>query len=240
MEKFKLNTLKTALLLAVGVLSLTSSFGQDNKLEKTLFSGIVFSSEALTDPLGQVNIVVNNEKGTNSDDKGTFSIRVYANDTLRFSHIGYHSTTIFIPDSVQGGKLIARIFLVSDTVNIEQVVVTSLQDYSDFKDSFLKLENDKELANAKNNINMSVHEAKTTTDWTVEDNLERGLQKEANKSIYYGQLPPGNTVNFITVAAGLFDLMKKDKKTTKSKRYYRELINLQNQNNIVYLKGGGE
>jgi len=214
------------------------SFGQNDVLEKTLFSGVVFSSEALTFPLSQVNIVVNNEVGTSSNDKGGFSINVAANDTLRFSHIGFHPTTIFIPDSVQGGKLIARIFLVSDTVNIDLVVVTSLQDYSDFKKSFLQLENDKELSNAKNNINMSVHQAKTiTTDWTVEDNLARSLQKEAYKSVYYGQLPPENTVNLITVGGGLIDLMQKNKKKTKSDRYFREFVNLQNQNNIVYLTG---
>tara|TARA_B100000809_G_scaffold252631_1_gene287553 strand:- start:4052 stop:4768 length:717 start_codon:yes stop_codon:yes gene_type:complete len=237
MRGFILNTLKKSLFVLFTVVCFSAIYGQNNNDDKALFSGVVFSSEALTDPLSQVNVLVNNSRGTNSDDKGFFSIYLDANDTLVFSHVGYHSTTIFIPDSIKGGKLIARIFLVSDTVNIEQVVVTSRQDYTDFKKSFMKMENDKELTNAKNNINMSVHEAKTTTDWTVEDNLERGLQKEANKSVYYGQLPPENTVNFITVAAGLFDLMKKDKKTTKNKRYYRELINLQNQNNIVYLKG---
>jgi hypothetical protein len=237
MVKLKLDILKTVLFFAVGIISLIPVFGQDNETERTLFSGIVFSSEALTNPLSQVNIVVNSETGTSSNDEGAFSIHVDANDTLRFSHIGYHPTTIFIPDSVQGGKLIARIFLVSDTVNIDQVVVTFHQDYSEFKNSFLQLENDKELTNAKNNINMSVHEAKTTSDWTVEDNLERGLQREANKSIYYGQLPPENTVDFIAVAGGLFDLMKKNKKKAKNDRYFREFVNLQNQNNIVYLKG---
>jgi len=237
MENFKLFKLKIALIIAIGIISLTPSFGQDNVVERTLFSGVVYSSDALTDPLGQVNIVVNSETGTNSNDKGVFSIYVSANDTLVFSHIGYHSTTIVIPDSVSGGKLIARIFLVSATVDIDQVVVTSLQDYSEFKKSFLQLENDKELTNARNNINMSVHEAKTTTDWTVEDNLERGLQKEAYKSVYYGQLPPENTVNLITVGGGLIDLMQKNKKKTKSDRYFREFVNLQNQNNIVYLTG---
>jgi len=236
----KSNTLKSMLLIALGIICLTPSFGQDNKLVKTLFSGIVYSSEALTNPLSQVNIVVNSETGTNSNGQGAFSIHVDAKDTLVFSHVGFHSTTIFIPDSVQGGKLIARIFLVSDTVNIDQLVVTSHQDYAEFKDSFLKMEYDKELTNARNNINMSVHEAKTTSDWTVEDNLERSLQKEAYKSVYYGQLPPENTVNFIAVAGGLFDLMSKSKKTAKNDRYFREFVNLQNQNNIVYLKGAGK
>lgn len=237
MDKLKLNTLKAALFFIAGIISLSSVSAQDNNDDKTLFSGVVFSSEALTSPLAQVNIVVNSVRGTNSDDNGAFSVNVNANDTLKFTHIGYHPTTVVIPDSVKGGKLIARIFLVSDTVNIKQVVVTSMQDYSEFKDSFMKMENDKEMTNAKNNINMSVHEAKTTTDWTVEDNLERTLQRQANKSIYYGQLPPENTVNFIAVAGGLVDLIKQNKETAKNKRYFRDFVNLQNQNNIVYLKG---
>lgn len=236
MRKSKLNILRATLFSIVVLISLIPSFGQNNENDNTIFTGIVFSSEALTTPLSQVNIVVNKIRGTSSDNNGAFSVNVVANDTLVFSHIGYHSTMVFIPDSVKGGKLIARIFLVSDTVNIKQVVVTSHQDYSEFRESFLKMENDKELTNAKNNINMSVHEAKTTTDWTVEDNLERTLQRQANVSIYYGQFPPENTIDFITVAGGLFELMTKNKETAKNDRYFREFVNLQNQNNIVYLK----
>ncbi|MGB0887855.1 MAG: carboxypeptidase-like regulatory domain-containing protein [Vicingaceae bacterium] len=235
MENLRKSIGQLMLLLLLVIISSTA-FSQNSNDEKTVFSGIVFNSDALTTPLPQVNILINKTRGTNSDNKGAFSIYVKPNDTLTFSHIGYRPTTIFIPDTVKGGKLVARIFLVSDTVNIDQVVVTSLNDFKNFKDEFLNMKNDKELTTAKNNINLSVHQAKTTTGWTVEDNLERGLQREANKSIYYGQLPPENTVNFISVAAGLIDLISKDKEKAKKAEHFREFVNLQNQNNIVYLE----
>jgi len=235
MENVRKSIGKIILLLIVMISSITV-FSQNDKDKKAVFSGIVFNSDALTIPLSQVNIIINKTSGTNSDENGAFSIYVAPNDTLTFSHIGYRPTTIFIPDSVKEGKLVARIFLVNDTVNIDQVVVTSLNNFKSFKEEFVNMKNDKELMNAKNNINLSVHQAKTTTGWTVEDNLERGLQKEANKSIYYGQLPPENTVNFVTVAAGLIDLMSKDKEKAKKAEHFREFVNLQNQNNIVYFE----
>ena len=220
----------------IGTTGLNPIFAQENESDSTLFSGVVFSSENLTNPLSKVSILVNSKSSTSSNDNGEFSVDVVANDTLKFTHIGYHPTTVVVPDSVKGGKLIARIFLINDTVDIQQVVVKSMQDYTAFKSSFIEMESDKDLTNAKNNIEMSLHKAKTTTDWTVEDNLERTLERQANRSKYYGQLPPENTINFITVAGGLFELIKKDKEKTKNKRYYRELVNLQNQNNLVYLK----
>ena len=119
---------KLLLLIIISIINVVSVSGQETQEKSILFSGIVFSSVSLTVPLAQVNIIVNKESGSSSNDKGEFTIKVAPNDTLVFSHIGYHSTTVFIPDSITKGKLIARIFLVSDTVDLEQVVINSLKD----------------------------------------------------------------------------------------------------------------
>ena len=214
MEQAKLKQLKFTILLVFSVINISILIGQQSEESPVSFSGIVFNSDSLNVPLGQVNIIVNKKKGTSSNAQGEFSINVSANDTIVFSHIGYYPTTVFIPDSIREGKLVAKLFLVSDTVDLEQVVINLLNEYENFKKSFLTMSknDDKELVNAQNNINLSIHEARTTTEWTVEDKLENALQKEANKSIYYGQIPPENMVNFISIAAGLVAMVAQKKR----------------------------
>ena len=43
-------------------------------------------------------------------------VKVGPNDTLTFSHVGFHSITITIPDSIKAGSLVAKLFLINDTI----------------------------------------------------------------------------------------------------------------------------
>ena len=210
----------------------SAQFGDSTKIS---FSGIIYDSQALKTPLSQVNIFKTNLLGTSSSLDGNFFIDVKANDTLTFSHVGFHSITITIPDSLTSGSLVAKLFLVSDTISLEQVYISSLKDFDNFKSQFLNMEvqPNKELLNAQNNINLSVYEARTTTESTTEDKLEASLQKEAEKSIYFGQIPADNIIDFVSIASGLIDII-----STKNEKddFYKDFVNLRNQNNIIYIK----
>ena len=225
----KVMVLITALICFNGV------YGQFGDSTKISFTGIIYDSDGLKSPLGQVSISKSNLLGTSSNTVGEFSLDVEANDTLTFSHIGFHPITITIPDSLKRGNLVAKLFLVNDTISLEQVYITSLQGFDSFKNQFLgmEVEHNRELNNAQNNINLSVHEARTTTESSTEDKLEAALQYEANKSIYYGQTPPQHMVNFVSVAAGLISMIPNKKEKDD---FYRAFVNSRNQNNIVYIK----
>ncbi|MDB4533474.1 carboxypeptidase-like regulatory domain-containing protein [Vicingaceae bacterium] len=229
MRHFKL------LLLTILFSFFNETFGQLGDSTKFSFSGIIYNSDELKTPLGKVNISKTNLLGTSSNVVGEFFIDVKPNDTLIFSHIGFHPITLTIPDSLTSGSLVAKLFLVSDTVSLEQVYISSLQDFNSFKNQFLSMDvvPNQELSNAQNNIKLSMYEARTTTESTTEDKLEASLQKEANKSIYFGQLPPEHMVNFVSVAAGLISMIPNKKEKDK---FYRKFINSRNQNNIVYIK----
>ena len=201
-QKHSVKCLIIPLFLIIGIASL---YAQNTDSNKVSFSGIIYNSDALKSPLGQVSISKSSLLGTSSNSLGEFFMNVKANDTLIFSHVGFHPITITIPDSLKRGNLVAKLFLVNDTISLEQVYISSLQDFNSFKNQFLGMDvvPDQELNNAQNNINLSVYEARTTTVSTTEDKLEAALQYEANKSIYYGQTPPQHMVNFVSVAAGL-------------------------------------
>lgn len=220
------------------VFFLNNSFAQDNnsKLTQLIFEGVVFNSDSLQQPLQGVNLIVNNNKGATTNAKGVFSIPVSANDSIKFTHVGFRSFMIYIPDSVKSGKFTATLFMVHDTIKLEQFFVWSDGSYDSFKNSILNMDvkPDLSLIRAKNNVFLSVYEAKTTTGvWTAEDNQKNAIKKEENKVIYKGQVQPENTLNFVSISFGIANMPNQK---TSENDFYFNLLNLQNQNNLIYSK----
>jgi hypothetical protein len=199
------------------------------------FSGIIYDSHSLNTPLGQVNIAKTNLLGTSSNSSGEFFIDVKSNDTIIFTHVGFHPITITIPADLKHGELVAKLFLVNDTISLEEVYVASLRDFNLFKKQFLGMDvvPNQALNNAKNNINLATYLAKTPSESTIEDKIEISFQKEAEKSIYHGQIPPDNMINLVRVAAELISMLPSKK---AKDNFYKDFINACNQNNMVYIK----
>lgn len=203
-----------------------------------LFEGKVITSDSLQQPLQGVNLIVNNNKGVATNENGGFSISVLPNDSIKFTHIGYHPFMIYISDSIVGGKFTATLLMVSDTINLEQYFVWSEGNYQDFKTSFLTMDvkPDLSLIRAKNNIYLSLYEAKTTSaSWTAEDNQKNAIKQEENKVVYKGQISPEQMINFniLSIYGGLSSLLSEK---SKENDFYLKLLNLQNQNNLIYSK----
>ena len=111
----------------------------DPKDELVQFSGLVRDLQHR--PLPNVNIIILNERrGTTSDNKGMFSFVVRSNDTILFSHMGHKGTIHVIPDSLQGQQYPADIFMVSDTFQLAEVRIYPWKTYHEFKEAFLALE----------------------------------------------------------------------------------------------------
>jgi len=211
---------------------------QDTNLTRKpiLFEGKIINSDSLQQPLHGVNLIVNNSKGVATDINGTFSMLVSANDSIKFTHVGFHPFIIYISDSIVGGKFTATFLMVSDTINLEQYFVWSKGNYHDFKTSFLNMEvkPDLSLIRAKNNIFLSLYEAKTTSaNWTAEDNQKNAIKQEENKVVYKGQIPPEQmlNVNILTISGSLSKILSEK---SKENDFYLKLLNLQNQNNLIY------
>ena len=103
------------------------------------FSGIVRDLEHR--PLPYVNIIIlNDRRGTTSDNRGMFSFVVRPNDTILFSHMGHKSTMHVIPDSIGGQQYPADIFMVNDTFQLAEVRIYPWKTYQEFKEAFLALD----------------------------------------------------------------------------------------------------
>ena len=112
---------KINLLLFLGCWMYTLGLAQGLAEEEVRFSGVVINS-ATTQPVPDVNCR-DGERVTTTDLMGRFVINTLKGDTIYFTHIGYKSYEIVVPDTLAGGEYMLAVFLSSDTINLPEVVV---------------------------------------------------------------------------------------------------------------------
>ncbi len=164
----------------------------DPEDELVQFSGIVRDLQHRTLPY--VNIIILNERrGTTSDDRGMFSFVVRPNDTILFSHMGHKGTIHVIPDSLAGQQYPADIFMVSDTFHLAEVRIYPWKTYQEFKEAFLALDlHDEDEQRAYQNIALIKTQIKLNRYGDVPSpsvNFREVMRQEYNQLYTAGQSP---------------------------------------------------
>lgn len=160
--------------------------------ELVQFSGIVRDLQHR--PLPYVNIIILNERrGTTSDQRGMFSFIVHPSDTILFSHMGHKGTIHVIPDSLAGQQYPADIFMVSDTFQLAEVRIYPWKTYQEFKEAFLALDlPDEDEERAYQNIALIKTQIKMNRDGLVPSpsiNFREVMRQEYNQLYTAGQSP---------------------------------------------------
>lgn len=112
---------KISLLLFLGCWMYNLGLAQSLVEEEVRFSGVVIHS-ATTRPIANVNCR-DGERVTTTDGMGRFALNTSKGDTIYFTHIGFKSYEIVVPDTLAGGEYMVAVFLSSDTINLPEVVV---------------------------------------------------------------------------------------------------------------------
>ena len=173
--------------------------GQRKKdLEKQEINGLVQFSGIVRDlehrPLPYVNIIIlNDRRGTTSDNRGMFSFVVRPNDTILFSHMGHKSTMHVIPDSIGGQQYPADIFMVNDTFQLAEVRIYPWKTYQEFKEAFLALDlPDDDEQRAYHNIELIKTQIRVNRDGAVPNpNIayREVMRQQYNQLYSAGQTP---------------------------------------------------
>jgi len=154
------------------------------------FSGIIRNLQH--QPLPHVNIIIINEKrGTTSDQRGMFSFVVRTNDTIYFSHMGYKPTIHIIPDSISGTQYPADIFMVGDTFKLAEVRIYPWKTYQEFKEAFIALDlPDDDQQRAYHNIALIKTQIKVNQGGPNPNiNFREVMKQEHNQLYTAGQYP---------------------------------------------------
>jgi hypothetical protein len=126
---------------------------------KIIFNGIVRDASTL-EPLANSQIMINRSFASVSNEDGTFVIRVSRRDTVTFSLLGYQSALFYAGDSLPGREFMAGIYMKTDTLSIDEVIIMPRLPY--LRSDILKTppESDTEMDNAKYNIAVSAYQGR--------------------------------------------------------------------------------
>ncbi len=181
--------MKRSLLIAIAGLMLCNiACGQREKLIQ--LSGVV-RNEYLQ-PIQFAHIVIQNKnRGTISDMHGMFSFVVEPHDTVSFTAVGLKRVALVIPDTLTRYHLSVDIYMETDTIWIEEVIILPWKTYEEFREAFLSLElPDNDMKRAYRNIALIKTQMLYPSEKPdPEMNYQYMLKEQYNQLYTKGQIP---------------------------------------------------
>ncbi len=141
----------------IGILLLVCSlttFAQRAERPLIQFSGIVYNSDngSIVPYVTVTNLSTGREVGI-ADYKGYFSFVAHEQDSLKFTSVGYHPTTVVVPKDVTKKSLIVEILMRAQVVNLPMVRVFPWATPDEFTHYFLSMKiADDDLEIARKNL----------------------------------------------------------------------------------------
>ncbi len=192
------------ILLLLFVLQTAFGFSQSKSDSVVQLYGVVMTADSLR-ALANVSVmVVGQNRGTITNEKGIFSIVVEKGDVIEFSSVGFKDNKVSIPESLIGNQQSILQLMLTDTI-FEQVVVIRPRPTPDqFARDFVntKVEDDDVEAARKNNEDAKKRVLLETLPSDGKEAVNMALAKQAQRYYYSGQNPPQNL--FSPIAWGQF------------------------------------
>ncbi len=209
------NFVKSLLIIAISICNIANVFGQKSEPDSIHFTGVIYDAQNLS-TISEVHITSKTTKST-SDSEGKFSFWANTEDSINFSHLAYNNITWIVSDTIKNHDMLIGIFMFTDTISISEVVIyPRLQSLESLMTQ--QLPQDKNIRNAKNNLNIVGYQARNTreTTWDAEMNQRHTLQKAQTKTEYSGLISPDDMVP-ITAIIPLAMAFIKEKYNSKNK-----------------------
>jgi hypothetical protein len=136
-------------------------------------------------------VILNKNRGTISDLRGMFSFVVEPHDTVSFTAVGFKRVALIIPDTLTRYHLPVDIYMETDTIWIEEVIILPWKTYEEFREAFLNLElPDNDLKRAYRNIALIKTQMYIASDKPdPEMNYQYMLKEQYNQLYSKGQIP---------------------------------------------------
>lgn len=103
-------------------------------------SGVVISNDSLKQLIPNCYVIIATRKQvTTTNNEGFFSIVAVPGDTLTFSHIGFISQKLWVPDTLKDNGYLTMVVLNWDRTMLDPVVVYPWPRPENFKEEFLAM-----------------------------------------------------------------------------------------------------
>lgn len=159
--------------------------------------GVVMSADSLEALPGVSIMLVGQNRGTVSSDKGVFSIVVLKGDEVQFTSVGYKSKTVSIPRDLKGNQYSLIQLMVSDTIYLPATILKPRISRQQFDRDFVNtVIPDDNIAIARANNDEATRRALMAS--LPVDGREASSQymRQSSRKLYYsGQIAPQNIFN---------------------------------------------
>ncbi len=183
-------------------------------------------TDELLQPLPYAHILIlNNYRGTITDQHGKFTLVTEANDSIMLSTVGYKRKIITVPDNLEEPFFTLDIILQTDTFMIDEVVVYPWKSYEEFKEAFLNLKlPDDDMDNARKNIALLKTQIILDETPSARANFQHILNQQYRETFNQGQYPSYQIFNAFAWAEFFKALKRGDfKKYEKKDVEYQEM-----------------
>lgn len=123
-----------------------------------VFNGVVRDGSTYL-PLKDAQIFLNRMFVAVTGEEGTFTLMVNRKDTIGFRHLGYQDASIRVSDTLPGREFMVGIYLQSDTIAIEEVVIIPRLKNLKY-DMYKPIPTTPEMQNARYNMAVSAYQGK--------------------------------------------------------------------------------
>ncbi len=135
-------------------------------------------------------LIMNNMRGTITDQQGKFSIVTTVGDTVLFSSLGFKKKTIIIPDNLPDPFLTLDIILPEDTFMINEVVIYPWRNYEEFKQAFLNLKlPEDDMDRARKNIALLKTQIILENSPNARQNFQYIMDRQYQETFNQGTVP---------------------------------------------------
>jgi hypothetical protein len=150
-------------IILILISSINTGFGQ--KLASVsgpiLFRGVVVDASTQA-RLGSSQILINRSRSAISAEDGTFSFYAFKNDTIKFSMLGYRTTSLIVSDTLSVKEFLTGVYLETDTLLLGDVII--VPKLTNLKAEMMnsRIKSDPRLDNAISNITYASYVGRTT------------------------------------------------------------------------------
>ncbi len=159
--------------------------------------GVVMTADSLQG-IPYVSVVIQGQnRGTQTNEDGVFSIVVLKGDVIEFSSIGYKSKLVTIPRDIEGNQQSMIQLMVTDTMYLPATIIRPRPTREQFERDFVSVQvPDDMLEIARKNADES--KRRVLSSGLPADGREATglmLRNTAQRAYYSGQAPPQNIFN---------------------------------------------
>lgn len=159
--------------------------------------GVVMTADSLK-AIPYVSVVVKGQnRGTQTNEQGVFSIVVLKGDRIEFSSIGYKPKLVEIPKNLSGNQQSIVQLMVEDTIFLPATIIKARPTREQFERDFvnLKIPDDQQEIIRKNNSAANRRALMAVLPSDGKEVTSNYIKQNAQKYYYAGQTPPMNIFN---------------------------------------------